>query len=61
MYCTLWKALFTMDLKTVDSICKTWGIMDSGAMAMATLQKPFNPKKAVHLQDILFFPLSIVI
>ncbi|OZJ04545.1 hypothetical protein BZG36_02714 [Bifiguratus adelaidae] len=48
-YCELWKALFMMDTATMDRICKSWGINDSNIFASITLQKPYSPSKAVHL------------
>ncbi|KAI9321246.1 ABC1 family-domain-containing protein [Dichotomocladium elegans] len=48
-YCSLWEALFMLDMDTVAKLCKGWGIEDSNMFASITLQKPFNPNRAVHL------------
>lgn len=48
-YCKLWEALFLLDMNTMNAICKEWGIQDANMFASITLQKPFNPGKAVHL------------
>jgi aarF domain-containing kinase len=48
-YCQFWKALFTMDQPVLQSLATKWGIADVNLFASATLQRPYNPKKAVHL------------
>ncbi|KAG0163680.1 hypothetical protein DFQ28_004595 [Apophysomyces sp. BC1034] len=48
-YCKLWEAMFMLDVETMNSICKEWGIHDANMFASITLQKPFSPTKAVHL------------
>lgn len=48
-YCLFWKALFLMDRKTLEDICHQWGIQDVNIFASATLQRPYNPNKALHL------------
>ena len=48
-YCQFWKALFVMDHQEMQSITRSWGIEDVNMFASATLQRPYNPKKAVHL------------
>ncbi|KAI9022757.1 ABC1 family-domain-containing protein [Phycomyces nitens] len=50
-YCKLWEALFMLDIKTMQEICSGWGIHDANMFASLTLQKPFSPQKAVHLQQ----------
>ncbi|KAI8888162.1 ABC1-domain-containing protein [Backusella circina FSU 941] len=51
-YCQLWEALFMLDVATMTEVCKEWGIHDSNMFASITLQRPFSPDKAVHLQNI---------
>lgn len=53
-YCELWKSLLTMDMKGVRKICDDWGLPDTNSVAMATLAKPFNPNKAVHLDKVSY-------
>ncbi|KAF7729934.1 hypothetical protein EC973_003347 [Apophysomyces ossiformis] len=48
-YCKLWEAMFMLDVGTMNSICREWGIHDTNIFASITLQKPFSPSKAVHL------------
>jgi aarF domain-containing kinase len=50
-YCAFWKALFTMDFSTLERICESWGIDDVNMFASASLQRPYNPKKALHLNE----------
>ncbi|CAO3634370.1 unnamed protein product [Cunninghamella blakesleeana] len=50
-YCKLWQAIFMLDLKTLSNVCSEWGIHDVDMFASITLQKPFVPDKAVHIQQ----------
>jgi aarF domain-containing kinase len=40
-----------LDVATMSQVCKEWGIHDSNMFASITLQRPFSPDKAVHLQQ----------
>jgi aarF domain-containing kinase len=42
-----------MDNAKMRSICHQWGIDDVNIFASATLQRPYNPNKAVHLTGTL--------
>ena len=48
-YCEFWKSLFLMDTKNLERICHDWGIDDVTMFASATLQRPYDPKKAIHI------------
>jgi aarF domain-containing kinase len=48
-YCLFWKSLFLLDLPQMERICHDWGIQDMSIFASATLQRPFNPRKAIHI------------
>ncbi|KAI9284645.1 ABC1 family-domain-containing protein [Umbelopsis sp. AD052] len=50
-YCKLWEAMFLLDVKALDEICKQWGVNDSNMFASVTLQKPYMPSKAPHLSN----------
>jgi aarF domain-containing kinase len=41
-----------LDIKTMTKICTDWGIHDPNMFASITLQRPFSPNKAVHVQNI---------
>ncbi|KAI8915316.1 ABC1 family-domain-containing protein [Powellomyces hirtus] len=48
-YAVFWKAIFSGDLPTIQSIAEGWGVRDVQMFASATLQKPWTPGKAVHV------------
>jgi aarF domain-containing kinase len=50
-YSLFWKALFLMDNMELRSITADWGIEDVTLFASATLQRPYDPQKAVHLSS----------
>jgi aarF domain-containing kinase len=48
-YRSFWKAMFTSDKQALSEICSSWGIRDANLFASATLMKPYNPDKAIHI------------
>jgi aarF domain-containing kinase len=44
-YSELWRALFVLDVDTIDRIAKSWGIANSNLFASATLLRPTTVKK----------------
>jgi aarF domain-containing kinase len=50
----LWKSLFIQDMETLERIASKWGIKDVQLMASATLQRPYNPNKAIHIRSEAF-------
>ncbi len=50
-YCMFWKSLFTLDMETLERISKSWDIGDVQLFASATLQRPWKPTQALHLQN----------
>ena len=44
-YSELWRALFVMDVDTIDRIAHSWGIANSNLFASATLLRPTTVKK----------------
>mmetsp|Transcript_20453 Transcript_20453/g.28681 ORF Transcript_20453/g.28681 Transcript_20453/m.28681 type:complete len:552 (-) Transcript_20453:33-1688(-) len=62
-YCDLWKAIVLLDQRKLAEISTKWGIKDHEMFASAQLMKPFDPNKAVHLQntskkDLLKFQMA---
>ncbi|KAJ3283515.1 hypothetical protein HK104_010342 [Borealophlyctis nickersoniae] len=49
-YALLWKAMFTQDVDAMRKITEGWGIRDVEVFASATLQRPWRPGKAVHVE-----------
>jgi aarF domain-containing kinase len=43
--------MFLRDFNTLNQICSEWGIHDVNMFASATLQKPYNPNKVLHLNE----------
>lgn len=41
-YCVFWKALMTLDNKTIGEVTEKWGIKASGLFASATLMRPYQ-------------------
>ncbi|KAI8821295.1 ABC1 family-domain-containing protein [Fimicolochytrium jonesii] len=48
-YALFWKSIFTGDITTLTSIASQWGIKDVRMFASATIQRPWTPGKAVHV------------
>lgn len=45
-YCTLWRSLFVLDIKTIETIAHRWGIaVDANMFASAILLRPFQVNK----------------
>ncbi|OXB36500.1 aarF domain-containing kinase [Cryptococcus neoformans] len=45
-YCRLWRSLFVIDIPTIESIAKKWGIaLDPNLFASAILLRPFQVRK----------------
>ncbi|GFZ51505.1 hypothetical protein JCM24511_09272 [Saitozyma sp. JCM 24511] len=45
-YCTLWRSLFVLDVPTIESIARKWGIaLDANMFASAILLRPFQVRK----------------
>jgi aarF domain-containing kinase len=41
-----------MDMKSLERISHSWGIEDVNLFASATLQRPYNPTKVLHLERV---------
>ncbi|KAL0489996.1 ABC1 family protein [Acrasis kona] len=52
--CNLWKSIFVQDLDALEKIAIGWGVTDPQLLASATLQRPYNAKKAVHIKSEAF-------
>ncbi|KAI9021980.1 ABC1 family-domain-containing protein [Hyaloraphidium curvatum] len=46
-YAEFWRALLLADIPTLEAICHSWGIRDVKMMSSATLQRPYDPEKAL--------------
>lgn len=46
-YCLLWKSIFDHDVKTINEICRSWGISDPDMFVTGQTMKPFTKDKGI--------------